>query len=208
MDCFKWLFQKNQTQPVPVENSSPVRLPAIEPKAHDHQDLLDLYAKAEIRVSRLGDVKYAADRIKLNQERYSLIEKQTGVPWYVIGAIHHKEASLSFNAYLGNGERIIGTGRKSSIVPSGRGPFATFEEGAIDALGNQKGKDWSLGGMLHFLEAYNGMGYRKHGIPTPYLFAGTTVYEKGGFPRDHFYDPEHVVKNVGCAAIFKHLGIS
>lgn len=206
MDCFKKLFGIRPVEPQPT-NVLP--LPAKpEPKAPlGHQDLLTLWASAEVRVSRLAEVKAVANRIAANRSRYEAIEAKTGVPWYCIGAIHNKECSMDFKGYLGNGERIIGTGRKSTLVPAGRGPFSSFEAGAIDALGNQKGRDWSLGAMLYWLEGYNGYGYRKHGIPSPYLFAATTAYEKGGFPRDHVYDPEHVVRNPGCVAVFKMLDV-
>lgn len=172
-----------------------------------HSDLAKKYYECEIRPERLNEVMSLCSKIKNNRERYEKISETTGVPWYVIGAIHHKEASLDFRAYLGNGERIIGTGKKSTIVPKNRGPFSTFEEGAIDALGNQKGKPWDLGSTLYFTEAYNGFGYRSHGINSPYNFAATTLYISGGYPRDHFWDPNHVVRNPGCVAIFRGLGL-
>lgn len=194
---------------LPTKPMGPPEVAAGEPKSHgDHQDLVDLYHKASVRPERLEEVRRLGLRILANKNRYEAISITTGVPWYVIGAIHNKEASLDFKAYLGNGERIIGTGQKSTIVPIGRGPFKTFEEGAIEALGNRKGYDWSLGPMLYWCEKYNGLGYRKHGIPSGYLWAATTVYVKGGFPRDHVWSDEHVVKNPGIAAVFKVMNIA
>ena len=97
----------------------------------------------------------------------------------------------------------------TTIVPKGKGPFATWEASAIDVMKMKRrlidevtetdGTMWSKQGMLWFAEKYNGMGYRSKHINSPYLWAGTTAYAKGGFPRDGHYDPEHVVKNIGVA---------
>lgn len=207
MDCFKKLFGGSKPAPEIKPDPEIVPQPAPIKPSNLHQEMADLYYRCTIRPERLNEVQRICAKIRDNRGRYQAIEIKTGVPWYAIGAIHHKEASLDFRAYLGNGQLIIGTGKKSTIVPIGRGPFSSFEEGAIEALGNQKGKDWSLGNLLYFLEGYNGFGYRAHGINTPYLYAATTAYSKGGYPRDHFFDPNHVVKNPGCAAIFKGLSL-
>lgn len=181
--------------------------PPIKP-TNIHADLERLYYQAEIRPVRLGEVKSTCLRLLANKDRYQTIADQTGVPWYAIAAIHFKEASLDFRAYLGNGELIIGTGKCSSAVPSGRGPLQTFEEGAVEALGSQKGKGLDeLGNLLYFLEGYNGYGYRAHGINSPYLFSATVCYSSGGYPRDHFYDPSYVIRNLGCVALFRGLGL-
>ena len=148
--------------------------------------------------------------ISANRARYEVVSKATGVPWDVIGVIHYRESSLNFAGVLHNGQKIIGTGKKTTLVPKGRGPFVSWEEAAIDALMNcapylGKNKDWSLGNTLDLLERYNGLGYRNKGLPSPYLWAGTDQYTKGKYVADGKYDPNHVDQQLGVAALLMKL---
>ncbi len=143
------------------------------------------------------------------QLRYKAVEKTTGVPWWFIAVVHQREASQNWNTYLGNGQTL---NKKTTIVPKGRGPFKTWEEGAVDALTNcapfaAQNKDWSIGGALAMLEKYNGLGYYNKGVPSPYIWAGTNQYTKGKYVRDGVYDPNHVDTQLGCAGLLKFMGI-
>lgn len=91
-------------------------------------------AESTIKEKYYKQVLSAAETIIANQDKYEEVEKETGVPWQIIAAIHHREGSLDFKTVLHNGERIIGTNKKTKLVPAGHGPFATWSEGAIDAL--------------------------------------------------------------------------
>ncbi len=160
--------------------------------------------------TRSTPINTAADKIAANRPRYEVVSKATGVPWDVIGVIHYRESSNDFRGVLHNGQKIIGTGKKTTIVPKGRGPFSTWEEAAIDALANchphlAKNKDWSIGTTLDKLEAYNGLGYRNKGLASPYLWAGTDQYVKGKYVADGKFDPEHVDQQLGVAAILMKL---
>lgn len=150
----------------------------------------------------------AANKIKEGKARYQAVEKLTGVPWQVIGVIHLREGNCDFNTYLGNGQKL---NRKTTIVPKGRGPFSSWEDGAVDALKSAPprtadNKDWSIGGTLNKLEEYNGLGYRQMGVASPYLWSGTDQYVKGKYVADHKYDAEAVDKQLGCAGVLKFLG--
>lgn len=165
---------------------------------------------AVAKFTRSTAINAQAAKIEAHRERYDAVSKTTGVPWDVIGVIHYRESSGDFKGVLHNGQKIIGKDTKTTIVPKGRGPFSTWEEAAIDALMNcapyaGKNKDWSIGGTLDILERYNGLGYRKKGLPSPYLWAGTDQYVKGKYVADGKYDPEHVDKQLGTAAIFMRL---
>jgi lysozyme family protein len=63
--------------------------------------------------------------------------------------------------------------------------------------------DWSVPHMLYLLEGYNGFGYRRRGLPTPYLWSFSNNYEKGKFVADGHYDPEAVSKQCGAALMLK-----
>lgn len=168
------------------------------------------WANMRISAQKGPAFKAVADRLKspTSRERYQHVATKTGVPWEVIAVIHQREASGNFNTYLGNGQPL---NKKTTIVPKGRGPFATWEEGAIDALVNAapkaaSNKDWSVGGTLAKIEEYNGLGYANKGVPSPYLWAGTNQYVKGKYVADHVYDPEHVDTQLGAAGLLKFLG--
>jgi len=168
----------------------------------------DRWLKAKF--TRSTQIDAQAAKIEANRARYEAVSMKTGVPWDVIGVIHYRESSGSFAGVLHNGQKIIGTGKKTTIVPKGRGPFSTWEEAAIDALFNcapyaAKNKDWSIAGTLDLLERYNGLGYRNKGVPSPYLWAGTDQYVKGKYIADGKYDPEHVDKQLGVAPILMKL---
>jgi lysozyme family protein len=157
--------------------------------------------------------KAVADRLLFNKKRYeavseALAKKGYTIPWEFIAVTHIRESNGDWNTYLGNGQALS---KKTTIVPKGRGPFNTWEEGAIDALVYAppyaaKNKDWTIGGMLAKLEEYNGLGYANKGVPSPYLWAGTDQYSKGKYVRDGVYDPNHVDTQLGCAGLLKFLG--
>jgi len=140
-------------------------------------------------------------------------EKGYDIPWEFIAVAHYREAGLDENAnprwdrYLGNGQPLS---KKTTIVPKGRGPFVTWEEGAADALVYAppyaaKNKDWSIGGTLTKLEEYNGLGYARMDKPSPYLWAGTDQYSKGKYTSDSKYDPDHVDQQLGVAGLLKFM---
>lgn len=171
-------------------------------------DNLDRWARAKF--TRSTQINAQAAKMEANRARYEVVSAKTGVPWDVIGVIHYRESSGSFAGVLHNGQKIIGTGKKTTIVPKGRGPFSSWEEAAVDALMNchpfaGKNKDWSIAGTLDLLERYNGLGYRKKGLPSPYLWAGTDQYVKGKYVADGKYDPNHVDQQLGVAALLKKI---
>lgn len=157
--------------------------------------------------------KAVADRLIFQKPRYEAVskalkEKGYDIPWEFIAVAHQREAAGDFTKYLGNGQPLT---KKTTIVPKGRGPFASWEEGAIDALLNAapyaaKNKDWSVGGTLTKLEEYNGLGYASKDLPSPYVWAGTDQYVKGKYIADGKYDPNHVDTQLGCAGLLKFMG--
>lgn len=162
------------------------------------------------KFTRSTQINAQAAKIAANRGRYTPVSKATGVPWDVIGVIHYRESSNDFAGVLHNGQKIIGTGKKTTLVPKGRGPFSTWEEAAIDALYHAGpkaalNKDWSIGATLDILERYNGLGYRNKGLPSPYLWAGTDQYVKGKYIADGKYDPNHVDQQLGVAALLMKL---
>jgi lysozyme family protein len=150
-----------------------------------------------------------------NRARYEAVANhvRSDMPWYVPAVLHMMEAAIAdWNAYLGNGEHIIGTNHKSTLVPAGRGPFSTWEDGAIDALQSERIKSvarWDIAGLLNFCEGFNGMGYYHMRKRSPYLWSGTNLgIGTGKYVADGVYDPNAVSKQLGVAAVLKAMGVS
>jgi|688.fasta_scaffold434171_2 lysozyme family protein len=167
------------------------------------------YNEAAIDKNRLAEVTLVSKKILENKARYLTVSEKTSIPWDIIACLHLRESSLRFDCVLHNGERIIGTSKKTKLVPAGHGPFSTWEEAAIDALMLKKylfPKTWSIALQLKFIEGFNGFGYRKRGELSPYVWAGTTKHsEKGKYVADGHYDPNAPEKQLGAVAILKYL---
>lgn len=142
---------------------------------------------------------------KPNIERYKTVFNATGVPTDLICALHYREASNSWNTYLHNGDPL---GKKTTHVPSGIGPFYKWEEAAIDSLLMDKHNfpnEWTFENKLAFAEKYNGIGYRKHGILSPYVFAATNLYTVGLFVEDGKFSMTKKDERLGVASILIEL---
>lgn len=144
-------------------------------------------------------------RILRNKNIYKLVEAEIKFPWQAIGCIHFRESNLSFHGCLHNGDPL---NAPTVNVPKGRGPFDSWEQSAIDALtleGFASTTKWSLELILTSLEMYNGFGYMKKNLMSPYLWSFTDKYSHGKYVKDGKYDPEATDAQVGCAAILKKL---
>jgi len=165
-----------------------------------------LYAGCAILDADQAAVNAVIPTITANQNRYQNVSDSTGVPWYVVAAIHNLEASLDFNCHLYNGDPLTA---RTVHVPAGQptvgDPPFTWEQSAIGALqydGFTTWTDWTLAGMLYKLESYNGFGYRDHGINTPYLWSFSNNYTSGKYVADGSYDPSAVSDQCGAASVF------
>jgi lysozyme family protein len=153
-------------------------------------------------VTNRNEVAPVAKRLVAAKTRYQGVEAKTGVPWWMIAAIHEREASQDWNAQLAQGDPLHKVSTNEPIM----GPFDTWEEGAIAALKHDKltsVTDWRLEKVLHYQEAYNGWGYFFKGVPSSYVWAGTKAQKPGKWIRDHVWDPSYWDKQLGCAAMLK-----
>jgi len=160
------------------------------------------------------DLKIRVATIKVldGKPRYDYVAAETGVPWYFTGLIHWREAVCDFRGVLHNGEKIIGTNKKTKLVPKGRGPFQTWEEAAIDVLMLQKlhiNYDWSIPNMLFLFERYNGTGYLRYHPEqnSPYIW-GYTYHTQthGRYASDGKYDKNALANTYsGVAPILREL---
>jgi lysozyme family protein len=153
---------------------------------------------------RAGGLRNAGRKIVAAKARYKVIEKATGVPWYMIGALHIRESDQNWSRSLGQGDPW---NRVSVRVPAGRGPFKSFEDAAIDALVTLKRlnrvKDWRLEKILYYSEQYNGWGYSWKGLASPYLWGGTNIQQAGKYVADGRFSSTAWDQQSGVAGMIK-----
>ncbi len=165
------------------------------------------YAACEPRAERQGEIAYYLKRLTRGQASYEQVGAELNIPWAFIGITHGMECGFNFSAHLHNGDPLSA---RTVQVPKGRpltgNPPFTWSQSARDALifkGYHQVSDWSVPHMLHLFERYNGMGYRRRGVPTPYLWSYSNLYGKGKFVADGRFDPEAVSKQCGAALMLK-----
>ncbi len=159
--------------------------------------------------SNQSAAKGFAERAVKAKDRYQAVGGKLGIPWWFIAGVHLLESSFNFKTHLHNGDSL---NDRTFRVPAGRPkqgnpPFA-WEASAEDALqgeGLAGLADWSLARALYRWEAYNGFGYRSRGVPTPYLWSFTSIYQKGKFVGDGVFSQTAVSKQCGAAAFLKAL---
>jgi lysozyme family protein len=163
-------------------------------------------------ITRLAPTMVQAKNIFANKDR--LVACPIGVvPWFVIGITLCREAGspLDFNCCIQNGQRIIGTGRKTTLVPAGEGPWDTFEDCVADGL-QQDGLSeipwddgWGPEHVAYFEENWNGWGYKERGLPSPYDWGGTSVQKPGKYVSDGVFDPNVMDTQIGAMALLSAL---
>lgn len=173
-----------------------------------------MYAAATVKPESIATVDHIVTTLASHRNRYDAASRTSGVPWYVIAAIHSLEGggqSGDFSRHLHNGDPLtaqtthIPAHRPAAPPASGKLPY-TWEESAADALSRWRGvTDWSLPATLWRLEGYNGFGTRARGLPSPYLWSYTDQYVKGKYVADGVWDANAVSRQVGAAAILKRM---
>lgn len=168
-----------------------------------------LFASCTIKEDKYPEIDKITAKILLNKVRYQTVGDLLQIPWYVIAIIHCMEGNLRFDTHLHNGDSL---NKRTVQVPAGRpkagNPPFTWEESAKDALVYDKlnlWTDWSIAGILYKLELFNGLGYYKQGINSPYLWSYSNHYTKGKYIQDGRYDPSSISKQCGAAVLLRRL---
>ena len=185
----------------------------------DYSDMKSFYTElcksAVIQTNRRSEIMQIATKINQNKDRYLEVQQRSGVPWFVIGALHYREANLNFMGHLHNGDNLL---MLTVHVPSDR-PFQRpwtppgeslrqiWTDSAVDALKElpKFPGAWTMQRTCWAMERYNGFGCYWHDIDTPYLWNYTNNYTKGGYSGDRHFDPNYVSKQAGLFTIM--LGI-
>ena len=124
---------------------------------------------------------------------------QTGVPQKDAATSFEREASSNFRDGPAQGDPID---RVSVHVPRGIGPFSTWTGAQIkayqiDGLDKIGAQNWTWERSCYEWELFNGFGYRSHGIHSPYLWAGSNIYERGKYVADGVWSASAVDSQLG-----------
>lgn len=172
-----------------------------------------MFKSLSVRPERSEAVDFHIAMIRKSRDRYERTEARTGVPWYFIAVTHALESSFNFRAHLHNGDFPLSA--RTRQVPAGRPrvwlPPSDWESSAIDALnllGYTSQTDWGLERTLFRLEAYNGFGYRRLGVPTPYLWSFSQHYDRGKFVADGKFNNTARSQQCGAAVMLKMLDLA
>lgn len=166
--------------------------------------------------SRQSEVETAITTILKGGARYQAVSEKTGVPWYLVGCLHMMECSCSFTRHIHNGNPLV---RQTRDVPVGRPPAPWPVPGmsadelwlrsAVDAMQFDKldkWEDWTIAGILYRAEAYNGFGYRSHGVDSPYLWGGcSAIYKAGKYVSDRTWSQTAVSEQIGVGVILRRM---
>jgi lysozyme family protein len=160
---------------------------------------------------RLPDVQDFIEHILASTASYMGVETATNVPWYIVGIIHGMECSFDFNTHLHNGDPLT---KRTVQEPAGRPPASVgdppfaWKTSAIDALQYDRftvWDEWDVAGICYKLEGYNGWGYRKHNVNSPYLWSFSSNYSCGKYIADGLWNGSAVSKQVGAITALKQM---
>ena len=167
------------------------------------------YSSCTTRPEFKEETERVITQITKARSRYEKVGTATHVPWQVIAVIHNLECSGDFGCHLHNGDTLR---HRTVNVPAGRPakgkPPFTWEESAVDALtfdGFSAWSDWTVTGTLYKIEGYNGFGYSRRGLPSPYLWSGSPHYVRGKFVADGRFDPRAISSQLGAAVVLREL---
>jgi lysozyme family protein len=164
-----------------------------------------LWDSMRIRPEKSETVTRLARKLIRAKPRYETVASRTGVPWFVVAALHERESGADFSSYLGNGEPLT---RRTVLVPRGRGPFTSWEDGAFDALGLDgldKVKEWTPARACYEIEKFNGFGYRVKATRSPYLWSFSNHYARGKFVADGLFNARVVDAQCGAIPLVKRI---
>lgn len=164
---------------------------------------------AQMVVLRTDAVDQTAKRLLgcYNSGRYGNTPTLTGIPLPWMAASFEREAGSDFRCSPAQGDPW---NRPSVNVPAGRGPFSSWGAAALDAyhldgLDKVGAPNWSWALCCYYGELFNGFGYRSKGIPSPYLWGGTTIQRRGKYVRDGVYDGTVMDTQLGIIPIMKRM---
>lgn len=168
------------------------------------QELRDEYLRnwnrAKINDSDKGKVARGLDIVRPHIEKYNEVASHIDCNIHALICSHYREAGCDFDRQILNGQAWD---MKTTIVPKGEGPFESFEvscKRGFDIKPKMEHEN-NIIDILHFLERWNGWGYRRRGVWSPYLWSYTNLYVKGYYTSDGKFSMNAVNRQLGCASL-------
>jgi lysozyme family protein len=168
------------------------------------------WAQMKILPAHVPEITKLARLADAGKPRYQAVEKSTDVPWPMVAIIHQLECSGRWDQHLANGDSLKARTHnvpKGVLPPPATPPFS-WHDAAVYALqhrGLAHVSSWTIERIAFECEAYNGWGYRSHGILTPYLWSFSSLYRRGKYRTDGHYDPDLVSSQVGALVLLQAL---
>jgi lysozyme family protein len=155
---------------------------------------------ANAQPTRSTEAIAIAKNLLVNRDRFLAMQSLCGVPALWVMPVFERE-NPSFASYLGNGDPLD---KVTIHVPRGRGPFASWEAGAADALALDhitQVTPWTWPMACYEWELWNGFGPRNHGRPSGYVWSGTTIYQGGKYIADGVWSRGTWDSQMGCVEL-------
>lgn len=177
---------------------------ATRPVPSEYRQLFD---SATLTADSANVVARHGKQLLQGRTRYEAVAGKTGVPWFVIGILHIVETGGNFNVHFHNGDPLV---QRTTHTPAGRpaagSPPFTWEESAVDALteaGLSNVAHWTVEESLYQMERWNGMGYRRRGMNSPYVWGGSNHYKSGKYGSGGSFDSASISRQIGAGVLLK-----
>lgn len=196
----------------PVKGAQPGHEPETKVVGHAVGLQADRWYAAKIKPVWRDSINKAVMLYERTQERYKAVERKRsdGVPAPIIFCLHMRESDNSFRAHLHEGSSLQ---HRTRYVPKGRLPapkeppyvWEVSAEDAVYVADKLQGPWQDLKWSIDRIEGYNGLGYRKLGVPSPYLWSGTDIYKSGKYVSDGRFNRDAVDQQLGVIAVLKRM---
>ena len=127
-----------------------------------------LWNAATIAKEAAGRAQTQVDGILLHRDKYEQVEKNTGVPWFLVGVIHWLVSGQSFQLTLNS----------RALAPSGNFDWVKSASDLFIARGwNSIARNkWTVHRTLDLIERFTSLTFRDAGENSPLLWGGTGHY--------------------------------
>lgn len=179
----------------------------LTPRRDDLAYYRELYDGMTVLADWKNRIASAADTIGKYRRYYDEAARHCGpVPAVFLGLLHFRERGCNFRYQLLNGEAW---NEQTRLVPAGHGPWKSWTDATEYGMRHWKMTeidDWGIPRVLKEAEKWNGLGYRNHGVHSPYLWtASNHGLSVGKYVADGHYDPDALDQQVGCAPLLLQL---
>lgn len=184
--------------------------------ANPDWDYIATNIKLDNDASKLSTINWYYKQFKKVESDIKEAAKMSNVPWWFIAGIDMREMSFVHTGHFANGDKIIGTNRKTYRIPKGLGPAATWMESVAQVF-QYKAKthkqftallspDMDFGDACAAWELYNGTGSRSRGEYNSYVVGFTNFHdETGRWVADGKFDHSAKVVRPGAAGFVLYL---